>query len=189
MLYESRIRHAQALLEKENFVREIESAVQVGSRNASGVRSKSISGRDPRRPANRLMLEQTGSATSESRTKVAAVQEESQIIQAKIEKMRETLLRRKEDVARRSSNLQEAQRAFRQDQIKSEEGLQREVASVQSSWDRLHDRTAEARVFLCREAAALYGLSQRKKRKGMPGRDVYLIGGVPIIDLRDLNST
>jgi Vacuolar sorting 38 and autophagy-related subunit 14 len=54
--------------------------------------------------------------------------------------------------------------------------------------DALHARTAESRFFLCRETANLYGLVQRKRRKGAGGRDAYFIGGVPIVDIRDINS-
>ncbi|PWW73547.1 hypothetical protein C7212DRAFT_347044 [Tuber magnatum] len=72
--------------------------------------------------------------------------------------------------------------------------LEAEVSSVQRETKRwinrsktLHGRIAEARGYLCREAAGLYGLRQKRRKSG---RVEYVIGGVAIPNyLTDLNST
>jgi len=48
--------------------------------------------------------------------------------------------------------------------------------------------TLEARVFLCKEAAQLYGLQQRKRKRGSSENDVYVIEEILIADLRELNT-
>lgn len=63
--------------------------------------------------------------------------------------------------------------------------VQRDTRRINSKWKTLHTRTAEARSYLCREAATLYGLRQKRRRSG---RTDYSIGGVPIPNfLQDLN--
>lgn len=52
------------------------------------------------------------------------------------------------------------------------------------SFTALDDRSVETRAFLCREAAVLLGLKQRKKRKGDGVFDQYCLGGLPIVDLK-----
>ncbi|KAG0131542.1 UV radiation resistance protein and autophagy-related subunit 14-domain-containing protein [Tuber indicum] len=71
--------------------------------------------------------------------------------------------------------------------------LEAEVSSVQRETKRrisrsktLHGRIAEARGYLCREAAGLYGLRQKRRKSG---RVEYVIGGVAIPNyLTDLNT-
>ena len=53
----------------------------------------------------------------------------------------------------------------------------------------MHSEIVNARVFLCTEAADLCGLRQRRRKKAGSIRDDYTIGGIGIVDLRDLNST
>ncbi|KAL3455557.1 UV radiation resistance protein and autophagy-related subunit 14-domain-containing protein [Aspergillus heterothallicus] len=55
-------------------------------------------------------------------------------------------------------------------------------------WNTLHTKTAEARIFLCREVASLYGLRQKVKKRNNELKELYMIGGVNIFDLRDLNG-
>ena len=62
------------------------------------------------------------------------------------------------------------------------------IGRLQSRWDVLHTRTAESRLLLCKEAAALCGLQKHRKRDTKPKADTYIIGGLPIFHLRELNS-
>ncbi|KAJ0421003.1 UV radiation resistance protein and autophagy-related subunit 14-domain-containing protein [Aspergillus carlsbadensis] len=55
-------------------------------------------------------------------------------------------------------------------------------------WNSLHTKTAEARIFLCREVASLYGLRQKVRKRDNGLKESYMIGGVNIFDLRDLNG-
>ena len=92
------------------------------------------------------------------------------------------------EFAQRRADLDAATKRL-EEQTKTEvERVTKDIKRTGYHWDALHAKTAEARSFLCMEAAQLYGLQQRRRKKGTPGRDVYLIGGTPICDLRDLNS-
>ncbi|KAI9668974.1 MAG: hypothetical protein M1829_005202 [Trizodia sp. TS-e1964] len=67
------------------------------------------------------------------------------------------------------------------------ESVERSIRHINTKWNSQHSKTVEARIFLCREAASLYGLRQRRRRKGGNIREDYVIGGLGIVDLRDLN--
>ncbi|KAK3115548.1 hypothetical protein LTR53_004995 [Teratosphaeriaceae sp. CCFEE 6253] len=51
--------------------------------------------------------------------------------------------------------------------------------------EKVHNRTVDARAFLCREAALLAGL---QRRRGAKGKAEYWLGGAPIPDLRELHG-
>lgn len=56
------------------------------------------------------------------------------------------------------------------------------------SFAALDDRSVETRAFLCREAALLLGLKQRRRRKEGSIVDQYYLGGLPIVDLKECYS-
>ena len=188
VLYEVRLKHAQTLLEKETLAKEINAkALSVaGEKSATG--NGRAASRDVHEPPNRLSLEHMRSESLKSKSQAQAISAECQTLRAQLETLRGHASKAKKAAAQRASTLDSMQRALQKSQLESTEALEKEISSISTSWDRLHNRTAEARVFLCREVATLYGLQQRKRKKGAPGRDAYLIGGVQIIDLRDLNS-
>jgi len=103
---------------------------------------------------------------------------------------REAAMVRVEELRREN----ERRRAVLEEAMGLRDRLEAEVSSVQRETKRwisrsktLHGRIAEARGYLCREAAGLYGLRQKRRKSG---RVDYVIGGVAIPNyLTDLNST
>jgi hypothetical protein len=63
--------------------------------------------------------------------------------------------------------------------------VQKETTRVRQKWAILSSRTAEARNYLCQEAALLYGLKRVKSRSG---RVEILLGGLAAPTLAELNS-
>ena len=112
---------------------------------------------------------------------IEALREETQKIKSEIAARKSRLLRRR-------SEFTSAKQELSQSHASAEESVDKSIKRTEHRWDVMHSKMAESRLFLCREVALLYGLQQRKRKKGGLGRDVYLIGGVPIADLRDLNS-
>ncbi len=94
---------------------------------------------------------------------------------------------RKAGQLRRRAELASAKVELSKSQTVAPEPADKSIKRTAHRWDILHSKTAEARLFLCREAAQLYHLEQHKRRKGSSEKDVYTIGGVPIPDLMELN--
>lgn len=183
-LYDPRIQHAQALLEAESIGHEVERNVGV-TKPFTDIPYKSTGSPEvhptfviERTTAERVVL-------AEQTEKIIA---QAQILRHQIDDMKIHLVKQREEHSNRRSDLEAAKRRFYQRQSSEFEPLQKSIKRAHSHWDVLHAKTAESRTFLCKEAAYLYGLQQHKRKKGLLGRDSYYIGGLPLPDLRDLNS-
>lgn len=123
-----------------------------------------------------------------SETKTQTLVSHVEALHEEIQSIKSEIAARKARLLRRRSEFTSAKQELSRSQASAVEPVNKSIKRTEHRWDVMHNKTAESRLFLCREAAMLYGLQQRKRKKGGLGRDVYLIGGVPIADLRDLNS-
>ena len=184
-LYQPRVQLAQTLLESEALGKEVEQNVTGVSQPNKATKTASTKAPEsnPTWAVQRAAAEQRASEEKSERIydHVRTLREEIQKTKAEIAARRKTLQRRRSDFA-------SVQQELSQCRPHSVEDVEKGMRRTEHRWDTLHNKTAESRIFLCREAALLYGLQQRKRKKGGLGRDVYVIGGVPIADLRDLNS-
>ena len=119
--------------------------------------------------------------TQTAQKHIEALREETRKVKAEIAERKVRLLRRRSEFA-------SAKQELSQSRANAVEPVDKSIKRTEHRWDVMHHKMAESRLFLCREVALLYGLHQRKRKKGGLGRDLYFIGGVPIVDLRDLNS-
>lgn len=183
-LYGPRIQHAQVLLEAETLAHEVENKVTL-SRSGQSHNDTSATPRDVHLTfaAERLAAEQ---AIVEERTGAILAQADS--LRQQTKEMKDYISREKANLSERRSTLDAANKRLSERRNNDLEPLEKGIKRTEYHWDALHSKTAEARSFLCTEAAQLYGLQQRKRKKGIPGRDLYLIGGTIICDLRELNS-
>ena len=175
----------QTLLHMESLGKEVEQSVMGTPSKDKARSSASIRKSDPKSTwtVHGAASEQV---MSEDRTQsvvnhIEALREETQKIKSEIVARRARLLRRR-------SEFTSAKQELSQSQASTVNTVDKSIKRTEHKSDLMHNKTAESRFFLCREVALLYGLQQRKRKKGGLGRDVYLIGGLPITDLRDLNS-
>lgn len=184
-LYQPRIQLAQALLHRESLGKEVESNV-VGTSKKEKAKSSPSTRTSDLNPTWAIQHAASEQVISQEKTQTAlshveALREETRKIKAGIAARKARLLRRR-------SEFTSAKQELSQSQANAVEPVDKAIKRTEHRWDVMQNKMAESRLFLCREVALLYGLQQRKRKKGGLGRDVYLIGGVPIADLRDLNS-
>lgn len=184
-LYATRIEQAQILLQKETAGNDVKRII--GATSSSSTLSK-LPGQDGPPSTKAWELERASSAKADSLEHSQVTLSHIAALRKELEDTRESIAKRKAVLGQRRSDYDSASHHLSQRRASALEPVEYGITRTQTRWDALHDRTAESRVFLCREAANLYGLQQRKRRKGVLGRDSYIIGGVPIVDLRDLNS-
>lgn len=182
-LYDPRIQLVQTLLQSEAIGKDVKNhlvAKPATSKKKPATKSPEFS---PTWTLEQTIGEQVASTerTQDILTHVEALRKET-------DSMRNEVARRKARLLRRRSDLKFANDALSQREAVAIDPVEQGVRRMEHRWEAMHTKTAESRVFLCREAAQLYGLQQRKRKRGGPMRDVYLIGGIPIADLRDLNS-
>lgn len=191
VIYNIRIQNAHALLDKEVLSREVERIIEHGIDS-----TRSPSHTDANTNANAEEVD-AGRQVAYDRARVAhaqSIQKSREIsiycdtLREEAKGLREFIKEKKALLARKQASYAAAASELTRLKACSFEPLEKELEATKSRWDAVHNRTTESRVFLCREVATLHGLQQRKRKKGMSGRDIYLIGGVPIVDVRDLNS-
>lgn len=182
VIYEQRILLAQTLLDSEAAGKAVESSIAVGPTSGPIKASAKFMEPSPAWAFEQAIAEESASVkrTESIMSHVDALRKETEIA-------RSDIARRKAGNVKRWSDLKSTTLAA-QREAEALESVKKGVERMERRWDMLHTRTMESRVFLCREAAQLYGLQQRIRKKAGSVRDIYMIGGVPIPDLRDLNS-
>lgn len=185
-LYQSRVQSAQILVQKEALKKEVEQIIDCSSNivNTSKGLDSAKTNANVAWTAHNAAFEQ---ALFKDRTQctlnhVHSLREEMKVIKLEIQE-------RKKKLERRRSEFASAKEELLTSQDNAKMPIEKGIRRTEHRWHTLHNKTAESRSFLCKEAAILHGLQQRKRKKGGPGRDTYLIGGWPIVDLWDLNST
>lgn len=191
-LYQPRVQLAQALLGREQIGKEVAQTAESAARLNPAAYPKATKPSETQsgtQPGNSWAI---GRATAE-RVLSDEARESTlghvQILREEIRRTRSEIVERKTRLQRQRSEFASAKQELSQGQASGIEPVEKGIHRTLYRRSKMHEKTAESRLYLCREAALLYGLQQRKRKKGGLGRDVYFIGGVPIIDLRDLNST
>ncbi|EPS40573.1 hypothetical protein H072_5568 [Dactylellina haptotyla CBS 200.50] len=90
------------------------------------------------------------------------------------------LLRSKNE--KRQQLLKETRNVLVQNRDIMVEKVRKDTRLTTTKWNTLYERTAESRVFLCREIAGLNLLRQRRRKKGVE----YMLNGVVIPDIREI---
>ncbi len=103
-------------------------------------------------------------------------------------KVRDDIAHRKAENQERRNAIIAARKEIARRETVDVSRLEKSVAGIHTRWNTMHSRTAESRLLLCREAANLYGLKKYSNRVATSASDTYLIGGLPIYNLKDLNS-
>lgn len=186
-MQEPRIQVALILLQGEAIGRDVERNLSLQKAMLDRHPAKLVNKPQELIPSWALERATTERVASDEKTK--AILSHFEALRTQTKEMKAEISRRRTNLARRRSNLQAATQNILQLQTSAIEPIEKGVKRTEHRWDALHAATLEARVFLCREAAQLYGLQQRKRKRGGPGKDVYTIGGIPIADLRELNSS
>lgn len=182
IIYEPRTLLAQTLLDSEAAGKVVESSIAGGPTSGQSKAGTKVLESSPAWALKRAAADESATVkrTEGIMSHIDALREET-------ERTRGDIAKRKASNLKRRSDLKSATLAA-QREAEALESVKRGVERMERRWDMLHTRTMESRVFLCREAAQLYGLQQRIRKKAGSVRDIYMIGGVPIPDLRDLNS-
>jgi chromosome segregation ATPase len=187
-LYELRLENASVLVDKEALGRQVEASISLNSSIDTGRAGADVVEQSLPRNSNRMDIEQATAQKEESLERIQEIQNQANILRKDIESSRAHIAKLKASLAHRRSDYDSITHNLAARRATTLDSVEKSIRRIDHRWNTLHTRTAEARVFLCREAANLYGLKQRRRRKGGVVREDYTICGVTIVDLRDLNS-
>ncbi|CAG8004029.1 unnamed protein product [Penicillium olsonii] len=183
-LYQLRVEGTRVLLEKEVLGKRIETAVAQGHGQEERSNQQQPLLRDDFSP--RWALRATNSHLAESLARREYLALQLQSLRAESLAKKAEICQRKETLARRRSDAESARYQLGEREDGALASVQNTSKRAEHVWHNLHNKTAESRIYLCREVANLYGL--RKAIKKGQDRDSYVLGGDHIVDLTDMNG-
>ena len=150
----------------------------------------SLSGADPSapQPGNLWTIQRAAAQQLLCEENIKSISDHAKALQEQLQNTKAEIAARKDRRQRRQSEFSSAKQELLQSQANEIEPVEKGIRRTKHRWEVMHQRTAESRFLLCKEAALLYGLQQHQHKKGDLSRKVYSIGWVPIVDLKDLNS-
>jgi hypothetical protein len=157
-----------------------------GERVGGGSKGVDIKQDDP--AFRRLSIESSNVKRAQAEDRTKAIQEHSKVLKDDIQAAREEIAQRKAILLNKRAELDNINAAVPERRIALTDKAQEGIKKTSHSWDAIHNKAIETRSFLCREAAHLHGLRQRKKMRAGVVKDQYTIGGVSLVDLKDINS-
>ncbi|KAJ5972636.1 uncharacterized protein N7479_002554 [Penicillium vulpinum] len=185
-LYQLRIESTQVLLEKEVLGKQIETAVTCGSSwDQPSAHRQDLLDTD-KACSPHWVLQTISTQHAVSLAKRESISQHLEALKSEIEARKANISKQKEALARRRSDAESAKFQLEERESGILAGVQNTSKRVEHVWHSLHSKTAESRIYLCREVANLYGL--RKATKKGQARETYVLGGGVIVDLRDLNG-
>lgn len=180
-LYPVRIEIARVLLEKDALSKEVD--VETFQASANGKRSTPPDSSSARSVVDHNITEKE---LSEDRTlRIIAHADE---LRDKIKQAKAVRAAKKASVQRRRSELASAKNGFERPWQARIEEAEKSMKRTNFKWNKQNDMTADARTYLCCEAAKLYGLRNVRVKKNGSLFEDYRIGGISIMDLRELNN-
>jgi len=185
-LYEPRLHHVQAILSREALGREVEQALSKSTepRGSQPTGTSQAFGGAVATLSHESVTSELSRTTERTQTTLGHVE----ALRDEIKRMGIHIRSRRASLDQRGVALTAAKRELARQEKQAPKPVHEAISKADSNSNALHNTTVHSRVFLCREVASLYGLQQKKRRKGVSGRDTYMIGGIPIIDIRDINS-
>lgn len=174
-LYTPRLEHARVLLEK----------VALNTRFDDVTKDAAVVEQN-RRFAKSWRTEVSRTKASDMRSDLDQKQASIVSLKDDIAKMRDEIAARKADLASQRAALKTVRGSLAGQDKGQTDRLIDVTAKGLKNFNAIHDASVETRAYLCREAATLLRLRQRKTRKGDQIREHYLIAGWQIPDLRSI---
>lgn len=187
-LYQLRVENARVLLEKGSLGQQIEDAIGRGESQEEPTEQDRTPPRLEDGAARRWAHRTATTKQVESAARTRELNDRIKSLKSEIKDKQTEISQRKAVLARRHSDAESAKYQLAQREDATLAGIQNTTKRTDHLWNSLHSKTAEARIYLCREAANLYGLRKKVVDKDGARKDVYVVTGVPIVDLRDMNG-
>lgn len=177
-LYPARLEIARVLLEKDALSREVEAETSFAVKSQAPSDSSSA----------RLILDRNIAEREAAEDRTLQIIAHADELREKINQAKAIRAAKKASVQRRRSELASAKNGFEKPWQARIEEADKSIKRTRFKWNKQSETIAEARTYLCCEAAKLYGLRNGRVKKSGTLSEEYRIGGISIMDLREMNS-
>ena len=175
LLYSVRIEQARTLLEKSTLNEQLES-VALGTRGEKRLEDTWST------ESNKIKANQT-------RAKVEEKQQAISDLKQQVENLKEDIERKRADIKARTATLKTTKGTLAGQDKGQRDRLKEKMARGSKNLESIHQHLVQARTYLCREAATLMRFRHGKPRgTSNPLIVRYIIGGIPITDLKSING-
>ncbi|KAE8156326.1 UV radiation resistance protein and autophagy-related subunit 14-domain-containing protein [Aspergillus tamarii] len=179
-LYQLRIENARILLENESLGQQINNAVS----------STSILEALSERPGSEHLglededhiawpIQSIANEKAKSSLRIKLLESRTESLRLEIKNKKRNISEHKLALAQRRSDAGSAKYQLAERETAILSGIHNSAKRTDHLWHSLHSKTAEARIFLCREAAYLYNLQQKVKKKDGKVKETYTVGATP----------
>lgn len=181
--YLPRLEYAQILLEKVNLSSKVEQSISY-DQTPSGSNKPDQTADDRKVWHNELKHVQINEIKQTiQHSKVTRDQ-----IHVECKGLRDQIMELKAKIAEKRRNLATIKSKVPQNRDSNLSSLSAANSTTTSSFARLQQRSSSNRATLCREAAFLMRLRQRRRQKDAIGKEQYSIAGLTLPDLRDISN-
>ncbi|KAG8527098.1 uncharacterized protein KY384_008527 [Bacidia gigantensis] len=177
-VYKPRVALAESLLKNEGLEKDVEKQTtdpQHGEKTSSELSPE-------------WKIEQVEAETDRSYTTREDIMAEVKALRGEIQHMKLNIAKRKALLVRRRKDQASARQELKGGQIKGKPALEEDIAQISQDWELLNQRIMKERSVRCFKMAELFALQRHKQQKSSRSRDIYMIGYIPIPDLRELNG-
>lgn len=189
LIYQARLDHLTDLLARESLKESVSKIVTPSSQAEVAAPSRGPESIDIIESAAKHNYALLVGETQALEARCGSVHQQAQQLKRQIEDARTDVATRTADHDRRRAELSSERQLLKTRGTQLLEPLKANIKYLGDKIGKNQSRTRLGRVKLCNETARLAGL-QPRRRKTFDGRIVedYMIGGVPIPDLRNLHS-
>ncbi|KAH0372920.1 hypothetical protein KCU65_g800, partial [Aureobasidium melanogenum] len=189
LVYQARLDRLADLLNIETLRKQVNSVISLLSDHSLSLSSSDPEVVDLTEGSKKHTHAQILQESQGTHLRCALINEQANLLKQQIEETRRENVSRQLDIKQRHAEIvrERAEMTSRVPQLL--EPLHATIRRSQRRVDKVQARTLEGRTKLCQETARLAGLQQKRRR--MPDGTImydHAIGGIPITDLRHLNS-
>ncbi|KAK5000011.1 hypothetical protein LTR66_001053 [Elasticomyces elasticus] len=189
-LYQPRIHHLTTLLEKESLGKQVEAIITPPSTGLESTLPAGATVVNASEGVKTLEIKRLRAEQAETEERIALITQQAKLLQEQIDKAKQELGTARSTNAEKRKLLAARQSDLEERQAQDVDSIQASIQRYERKLRKRHTITIGGRAELCREAAELSGLatSRRRRRKDGSLAEVYVIGGLTIPSLTDLNS-
>lgn len=184
-LYDSRIRHVTALLDRENSHICAEAVVRPGNDGVLAALPQDADLDTITSSINNFRQEKSRVQQQASEVRVAAIMEKADELRRQLQDQRDFIEARKRELHNKRLYLATKRDEFEMSQAKSIETVRAISKRTAHRLSRTREKLVDARLVLCQEAALATNFTKRKREDG---KSEYILEGIVIPDLRELNA-
>lgn len=184
-LYKPRVDQVQAILSNEKAHTHVEAVVRPGN---DGVLAALPEDADWDAITAGISTQSHGRVKAEKdgiELRIESISDKARELQQQIEEHKRYVAEQKQLHQSRRDDIASERHKLAKRRTQALEAVHTDIKRAKRHLEKMHTRTADAREYLCKEVAMLCGLQRSKDKKG---RSEFYLAGLPIPNLKDLNS-